>query len=75
MSIHGAVEKASKAPITREKAFSDRAEFTNVVLIEREHMSCTSVEFTRGAGSTVAESLVVLYQVGTHQIRRRRRAA
>ena len=27
------------------------------------------------AGSTVAESLVVLYQVGTHQIRRRRRAA
>ena len=30
---------------------------------------------TREAGSTVAESLVVLYQVGTHQIRRRRRAA
>ena len=30
----------------------------------------------REAGSTtVAESLVVLYQVGTHQIRRRRRAA
>ena len=27
------------------------------------------------AGSTVAESLVVLYQVGTHQIRRRWRAA
>ena len=26
-------------------------------------------------GSTAAESLVVLYQVGTHQIRRRRRAA
>ena len=30
---------------------------------------------TREAGSTVAESLVVFYQVGTHQIRRRRRAA
>ena len=30
---------------------------------------------TREAGSTVAESLVVLYQVGTHQVRRRRRAA
>ena len=30
---------------------------------------------TREAGSTVAESLVVLCQVGTHQIRRRRRAA
>ena len=30
---------------------------------------------TREAESTVAESLVVLYQVGTHQIRRRRRAA
>ena len=30
---------------------------------------------TREAGSTVAESLVVLYQVGTHQIRRRRRRA
>ena len=29
----------------------------------------------REAGSTVAESLVVLYRVGTHQIRRRRRAA
>ena len=27
------------------------------------------------AGSTVAESLVVLYRVGTHQIRRRRGAA
>ena len=27
---------------------------------------------TREAGSTVAESLVVLYRVGTHQIRRRR---
>ena len=27
----------------------------------------------REAGSTVAESLVVLYRVGTHQIRRRRR--
>ena len=30
---------------------------------------------TRKAGSTVADSLVVLYRVGTHQIRRRRRAA
>ena len=30
---------------------------------------------TREAGSTVAESLVVLYRVGMHQIRRRRRAA
>ena len=30
---------------------------------------------TREAESTVAESLVILYQVGTHQIRRRRRAA
>ena len=30
---------------------------------------------TRGAGSTVAESPVVLYRVGMHQIRRRRRAA
>ena len=30
---------------------------------------------TREAGSTVAESLVVLYRVGTHQIWRRRRAA
>ena len=30
---------------------------------------------TREAGSTAAESPVVLYQVGTHQIRRRRRAA
>ena len=30
---------------------------------------------TREASSTVAESLVVLYQVGTRQIRRRRRAA
>ena len=31
---------------------------------------------TREAGSTVvAESLVVLHRVGTHQIRRRRRAA
>ena len=30
---------------------------------------------TREAGNTVAESLVVLYQVGTHQIRRRQRAA
>ena len=29
----------------------------------------------REARSTVAESLVVLYHVGTHQIRRRRRAA
>ena len=28
---------------------------------------------TGEAGSTVAESLVVLYRVGTHQIRRRRR--
>ena len=30
---------------------------------------------TREAGSTVAESLVVIYRVGTHQIRRMRRAA
>ena len=30
---------------------------------------------TREAGGTVAESLVVLYRVGTHQIRRRRRVA
>ena len=30
---------------------------------------------TREAGSSVAESLVVLYQVGMHQIRRRWRAA
>ena len=30
---------------------------------------------TQKAGSTVAESLVVLYRVGTHQIRRRRREA
>ena len=30
---------------------------------------------TREARSTVAESLIVLYQVGTHQIRRRRREA
>ena len=30
---------------------------------------------TREAGSTVAESLEVLYRVGTHQIWRRRRAA
>ena len=30
---------------------------------------------TREAGGTVAEILVVLYRVGTHQIRRRRRAA
>ena len=30
---------------------------------------------TREVGSTVAESLVVLNQVGTYQIRRRRRAA
>ena len=30
---------------------------------------------TREVGSTVAESLVVLFRVGTHQIRRRRRAA
>ena len=30
---------------------------------------------TRAAGSTVAESLVVLHRVGTHQIRRRWRAA
>ena len=30
---------------------------------------------TREAGNSVAESLVVLYWVGTHQIRRRRRAA
>ena len=30
---------------------------------------------TREARSTVAESLVALYRVGTHQIRRRRRAA
>ena len=30
---------------------------------------------TQEAGITVAESLVVLYRVGTHQIRRRRRAA
>ena len=29
---------------------------------------------TREAGNTVAESLVVLYRVGTHQIRRRWRA-
>ena len=29
---------------------------------------------TREAGSIVEESLVVLYRVGTHQIRRRRRA-
>ena len=29
---------------------------------------------TQEAGSTVAESLVVLYRVGTHKIRRRRRA-
>ena len=45
--------------------------------------TCSELQFgglredggTREAGSTVAESLVVLYQVGTHQIRRRRRAA
>ena len=30
---------------------------------------------SREAGSTVVESLVALYRVGTHQIRRRRRAA
>ena len=30
---------------------------------------------TREVGSTVAESLVTFYRVGTHQIRRRRRAA
>ena len=30
---------------------------------------------TREAGRTVAESLVVLYRVGTHQVRRSRRAA
>ena len=30
---------------------------------------------TQEAGSTVAESLGVLYRVGTHQIRRRRKAA
>ena len=30
---------------------------------------------TREAGSTVADSLVALYRVGTHQIRRGRRAA
>ena len=46
---------------------------------------CASSEFqfgalrqdggTRETGCTVAESLVVLYRVGTHQIRRRRRAA
>ena len=30
---------------------------------------------TREAGSTVAESMVVLYRVGTHHIRRRRRVA
>ena len=30
---------------------------------------------TREAGSPVAESLIVLYQVDTHQVRRRRRAA
>ena len=30
---------------------------------------------TREAGNTVAESLVALYRVGTHQIRRGRRAA
>ncbi|CAN0245202.1 unnamed protein product [Ascophyllum nodosum] len=30
---------------------------------------------TREAGNTDAESLVVLYRVGTHQIQRRRRAA
>ena len=30
---------------------------------------------TREAGSTVAESLVVLYRVGAHQIRRRWRVA
>ena len=36
---------------------------------------CYLYYITREAGSTVAESLVVLYQVGTHQIRRRRRAA
>ena len=30
---------------------------------------------TRETGSTIAESLVVLYQVGTHQIWRRRREA
>ena len=29
----------------------------------------------REAGNTVAESLIVLYRVGTHQIWRRRRAA
>ena len=29
---------------------------------------------TREAGNTVAESLVVLYRVGTHQIQRMRRA-
>ena len=46
---------------------------------------CASSELQLGAlreggstpepGSTVAESLVVLYRVGTHQIRRMRRAA
>ena len=30
---------------------------------------------TREAGSTAAESLIVLYRVGVHQIRRRRKAA
>ena len=33
------------------------------------------IYINRHAGSTVAESPVVLYRVGTHQIRRRRRAA
>ena len=36
---------------------------------------CPSEGWWREAGSTVEESLVLLYRVGTHQIRRRRRAA
>ena len=44
----------------------------NAIIVYCTHGRCDG---TRDAGSIVAESLVALYRVGTHQIRRRRRAA
>ena len=42
---------------------------------ELQFGACREGGGTLEAGGTAAESLVVLYRAGTHQIRRRRRAA
>ena len=52
-----------------------RMVFSGVRLLELQFGGLREGGGTREAGSTVAESLVVIYQMGTHQIRRRQRAA